>query len=106
MTNSSRANTYNLFAEFSFKSYLNIITVNKFRISLCRLRVSSHRLEIETDRWYKPVKIPRSERKFQIYNTLEDELYVILELPLYHEIIVIHINKKNVIGIDQTFQSV
>ena len=56
LNNSSRANTYNLFADFSFKTYLDIITVKKFRISLNRLRVSSHRLEIETGRWHKPEK--------------------------------------------------
>ena len=51
LTKSSRANTYNLYAEFNFKSYLGIITVNKFRIYLSRLRISSHRIEIETGRW-------------------------------------------------------
>ena len=93
LTNSSRASTYNLFAEFNFKSYLDIITVKKFRTSLSRLRISSHRLEIETGRWHKPEKTPRSERKCQLCNTLEDEFHFIFECPLYHDIRELHIKK-------------
>ena len=41
-------------AEFNPKTYLNSIKVLKFRTALARLCVSSHRLEIEAERWVKP----------------------------------------------------
>ena len=47
INNSSRANVYINIADFRPKAYLNSFKVLKFRISLARLRVSSHRLEIE-----------------------------------------------------------
>ena len=48
-------------AEFNSKTYLNSIKVLKFRTALARLRVSSHRLEIEAERWVKP-RIPVGEK--------------------------------------------
>ena len=103
LSNSSRANTYNLFADFSFKSYLDIITVKKFRIVLSRLRLSSHRLEIETGRWHKPEKIPRSERKCQLCNTLEDVFH--FYLSAHFMMILESYILKNIIGINLTFQN-
>ena len=83
---STRARTYNLFANFKFQPYLDIIKSTKLRISLSRLRVSAHRLEIEKGRWHKPQKILYSDRKCQICNTLEDEFHFLLECPLYIEL--------------------
>ena len=45
--NSSRANTYELISNFSFKDYLDFVTVRKIRYAFTRLRVASHHLEIE-----------------------------------------------------------
>ena len=42
--NSSRANTYKLISNFSFKDYLDFVTVRKFIYAFTRLRVASHRL--------------------------------------------------------------
>ena len=64
---------------------MNNVNIRKYRVALTRLRVSSHRLEIETGRWHKPQKNPLSDRKCQLCNTLEDEFHFILECPLYHE---------------------
>ena len=50
LTDSSRALFYRNFT-FGYKSYLDTVTTNKFRFALSRLRLSSHRLEIETGRW-------------------------------------------------------
>ena len=83
---STRASTYILFSKFSYQSYLDTILNKKFRTALTRLRVSSHRLEIEMGRWHKPHIIPRNERKCQLCNTLEDEFHFILECPLYHDL--------------------
>lgn len=83
---SSRATTYKLFSDFGFKDYLKIIKIRKFRIALTRLRLSAHRLSIETGRWHKPNKIPRNERKCQICNSIEDEFHFILECTNYNDI--------------------
>ena len=75
INNSTRAKTYKLFCDFGFKSYLNNVNIRKYRFALTRLRVSSHRLDIETGRWHKPNKIPRNDRKCQLCNSLEDEFH-------------------------------
>ena len=38
---------------FGFNTYQEFVTVKKFRIALSRLRVSSHRLAIESGLWAK-----------------------------------------------------
>ena len=58
LKNSTRANTYKLISDFHFKTYLDFITVRKFRYAFTRLRVSSHRLQIEAGRWHKLYKLP------------------------------------------------
>jgi hypothetical protein len=90
LSNSSRAVSYNLFCKFESQPYLNDVTIDKFRFSLCRLRVSSHRLEIESGRWHKPESIPVQERKCQHCNVLEDEFHFLFECSLYNDIRKIH----------------
>ena len=84
--NSSRANTYKLISNFSFKDYLDFVTVRKFRYAFTRLRVASHRLEIETGRWHNPYRTPIEERKCLFCNCLEDEFHFILECHLYQDL--------------------
>ena len=84
--NSSRANTYKLISNFSFKEYLDFVTVRKFRYAFTRLRVASHRLEIETGRWHKPNRTPIEERKCLFCNCLEDEFHFVLECQLYQDL--------------------
>jgi len=86
LSNSSRAVSYNLFCKFEFQPYLNDVTIDKFRFNLCRLRVSSHKLEIESVRWHKPESIPYQERKCQNCNVLEDEFHFLFECSLYNDI--------------------
>lgn len=93
LRNSTRASTYILFADFRFSRYLDIIPVIKYRYALTRLRTSSHMLEIEIGRWTKPHVTPRSERKCQLCNSLEDEFHFILECPLYNEFRLKYIKK-------------
>ena len=85
INDSTRADSYKLFSDFGFKSYLNVISITKFRTDLTRLRISAHRLNIEMGRWHKPSKIPRNERKCFICHTLEDEFHFILECSLYRD---------------------
>ena len=80
---SSRANSYKLFCDFGFKHYLKCITIKKFRCALAKIRLSSHRLNIETGRWNRPNPIPIHERKCSFCDHLEDEYHFILECPLY-----------------------
>ena len=79
LINSSRARTYSLFRSFSYKIYLDLLSVEKFRYALVRIRVSLHRLAVEAGRWHRPNSIPLRERKCNTCNVLEDEFHFILE---------------------------
>ena len=70
---STRALCYKNISSFSFKAYLDTVTVKKIRKALSRLRTSSHRLEIEAGRWAKPVRKPVNERLYSFCGVLEDE---------------------------------
>ena len=59
---------------------------------MTRLRVSSHRLEIESGRWNKPRVIPL-DRKCKNCSILEDEIHFILESRLYTELRTKYIKK-------------
>ena len=83
---STRASLYRYFDSFGFKSYLDVVTIGKFRTCLTQLRVASHRLYIETGRWHKPQKIPVTERKCYICNVLEDEYHFVMECCLYESL--------------------
>ena len=63
------------------------INVERFRTSLSKLRLSSHRLEVEAGRWAKPIEIPYENRKCKIRDTSEDEFHFVFECALYVEII-------------------
>lgn len=83
---SSRALFYRSISSFEYQSYLDFITVKKFRVALTRLRVSSHRLEVETGRWHKPVSTPFDNRKCQFCNVLEDEFHFMFICPVYTDL--------------------
>ena len=63
-----------------------IVNIKKFRIALSKLRVSSHRLEIEAGRWNKPNKTPRENRKCKNCNILEDEYHFLFECTRYNHL--------------------
>ena len=46
-----------------------------FRVAITKLRVFSHRLEIEVGRWARPNRTPINERKCRYYDKLEDEFH-------------------------------
>jgi len=83
---SSRANLYKHIASFKFQSYLNVSKITKFRVSMSRLRLSAHRLCIETGRWTKPYSIPVNERKCLTCNVIEDEYHFVLECFMYKDL--------------------
>ena len=47
-------NQVELFFTIYFQIFIETIKITKFRIPLCKLRLSSHRLEIEVGRCVKP----------------------------------------------------
>ena len=91
--NSSRALFYRSFSNFKFQSYLEFISVKKFRVVLSKLRVSSHKLECEAGRWARPVRVVYDERKCRVCNILEDEFHFIFECPVYSNLRKLYIDK-------------
>ena len=50
---------------------------------MTRLRVSSHRLNIEAGRWSRPQITTREERKCLVCNKLEEEYHFLFDCALY-----------------------
>ena len=59
--NSTQASFYKTFARFQFQPYLGKLNMFKYIIATSRLRMSSHRLAIESGRWARPNRIPVEE---------------------------------------------
>ena len=51
---------------------------------MTKLRVSSHRLSIESGRWTKPNSTPLRERNCLFCNLLKDEYHFVLKCNLYN----------------------
>ena len=83
---SSRARFYKNVSGFRFQPYLNILNITKFRMSVSKLRLSSHRLSIETGRWNRPQSTPLNERICTVCTLLEDAYHFLLECTLYNEL--------------------
>ena len=77
---------YNRIAVFQFQPYLEKVNVLKFSQAFSRLRMSSHRLEIEADRWVKPNSTPLNERICTFCQVLDDKCHFILECSVYKEL--------------------
>ena len=87
LTESNRANSYSIFlSNFNLQLFLKTVKVTGFRVALSKLRVSSHRLEIEVGRWTRPNRIPIEQRKCRICNMIEDEFHFLLECKSYNQI--------------------
>ena len=86
LNESSRALFYRCIFNFKFQPYLDILSVSKYRVYLSRLRLSSHRLNIEAGRWNKPVRTPVNERICNVCQILEDEYHFVLECSLYDDL--------------------
>ena len=53
---------------------------------MSKLRVSSHRLEIEVGRWSRPNRTPLDERKCFRCQKLEDEFHFLFECELHSDL--------------------
>ena len=73
---------YTIKKNYSPSTYLDLTRKNPFRESLVKLRISSHKLRIETGRYDK---IPRDERLCSLFNCnkIEDETHFSLDCPRY-----------------------
>ena len=83
--NSSKMNTYaKLKTKIGLESYLNIINNTDERIQLSKLRLSNHRLNIETGR-HNNVK--RDDRYCPFCKTdIENEYHFLIKCSIYHDI--------------------
>ena len=93
LNQSSRAIFYRSIANFEFSPYLDMITIEKFRFALAKLRTSSHRLEVEMGQWVRPERTALENRKCKHCQTLEDEYHFILICPLNSNIRTLYIKK-------------
>ena len=85
LENSSRATFYRSIASFQYQPYLEIVNISKFCNAISKLRMSSHRLEIEAGRWVRVNRVPVNERKCVLCNAMEDEYHFVLECQRYIE---------------------
>ena len=71
--------------DFDFDRYLDLIQVDKYRIMLTRLKLSSHNLAIETGRYHN---VPQNMRLCQYcnMNVIENEYHFLLVCPLYRDL--------------------
>ena len=75
---SKKLRTYKLFKEnFQLEYYLIAVATIKYRIALTRIRVSCHRLAIETGRYQKPTSLPINQRLCTLCNQVEDEIHLV-----------------------------
>lgn len=86
LENSSRALFYRSIASFQFQPYLDHINIQKVSQSLSKLRMSSHRLEIEAGRWARPTSLPIDQRKCFMCQVVEDEYHFVIECHLYSDL--------------------
>ena len=56
------------------------------RVALSKLKISSHRLEIEVGRRSRPKRIPIDGRKCKVCDKLEDEYHFLLECKLFTDL--------------------
>ena len=67
--------------------------MKKFRIALTKLRVSSHRLNVETGRWHRPIPIPYENRICDNCGCMENEYHFVMECSMYEELRRAHLKR-------------
>ena len=77
---------YRNISSFKFQTYLNHCASDKIRYAFARLKVASHRLEIEAGRWKRPNPTPVNDRICKSCSLLEDEYHFVLKCVLYVDI--------------------
>lgn len=87
LNTSSKLGTYgNIKTSFNFEKYLDIVSIDKYRHALCRLRCSAHKLAIEEGRFKNIIRVNRKCNLCNM-NMIEDETYdFVLVCPFYTEL--------------------
>ena len=62
---------------FQLEYYLTAVATVKYRIALTKIRVSCHRLAIETGWYQKPTSLPINQRLCTLCNQVEDEIHLV-----------------------------
>ena len=83
--NSSHTTFNRSIASFQYQPYLEIVNISKICNSISKLRMSSHSLEVEADRWVRFNRVPVNERNCVLCNVMEDEYHFVLECQRYIE---------------------
>ena len=86
LEDSSRAVFYNSIASFQFQPYLENVNEYEFCNAISRLRLSSHRLEVEAGRWVRINNVQANERKCTLCNVMEDKYHFVMECQRYTEL--------------------
>ena len=77
---------YKSVAIFQMQPYLEKVNIRKFCQAFSLLRMSSHRLEIESGRWMRPNSTHLDDRKCNLCNVLEDDFHFVLECNMFVEL--------------------
>ena len=73
----NKLRSYRLFKkEFDIEPYLLNVRSTTLHVSMTRLRVGCHSLEIERGRYHKPQSIPVCQRLCEKCNMIEDEIFI------------------------------
>jgi len=91
----NKLRTYATFKlEYKIEEYLKIQLPQHITSAIAKLRTSTHKLAIETNRYTRP-RIPPEQRicKYCTLNTKEDEIHFLFKCPLYTELRNTYINE-------------
>ena len=81
----NKLRSYRLFKkEFDIEPYLLNVRSTTLRVSMTRLRVGCHSLEIERGRYHKPQSIPVCQRLCEKCNMIEDEIHFMCVCSKYN----------------------
>ena len=83
---------FNTICSFNFQYYSDNLTIKSFRVAASRLRVSSHRLEVEKGRWKTP-PVPYNNRLCYICQVLDDEFHFLFKCQSLQDLRVKYIKR-------------
>ena len=83
----NKLKSYRLFKkEFDIEPYLLNVRSTTLRVSMTRLRVGCHSLEIERGRYHKPQSIPVCQQLCEKCNMIEDKIHFMCVCSKYHRV--------------------
>lgn len=75
---------YSSVSSFQFKNLFKLSKGEKYRNAIASLKCLSHRLEIESGRWHKPIRKPIDERLCTNCNVVENEYHFLFKCCLHN----------------------